>query len=198
MMYWISGYKDTKILVHNGFSSDISDKIFWKHEWDGILCEAPILLGCDLVLQDGNYNCLDFSVQVLIGYWFITYYNPFLYLMWNQIVKQNNILAVVHVFFTNFVTIHGGSRGSGALGPRCWVGDGEQLGEMACFAEGKQICYLYWYQNSSFDLSIMKNIRIHYTHLLGCKQRIINVQQGWRLWSLWISCWGGEGPLNVC
>ena len=111
----------------------------------------------------------------------------------------------INIFEYSFVskiyirhTLVCGSRGSGALGPRCWVGDGEQLGEMACFAEGKQIWYLYWYQNSSFDLSIMKNIRIHYTHLLGCKQRIINVQQGWRLWSLWISCWGGEGPLNVC
>ena len=27
MMYWISGYKDTTILSHNGFSSDILDKI---------------------------------------------------------------------------------------------------------------------------------------------------------------------------
>ena len=33
------------------FSSDISDRIFGKYEWDGSLCEALILMECDLGLQ---------------------------------------------------------------------------------------------------------------------------------------------------
>ena len=63
-MFWNSEYCVSKILSHDSliieyvfhFSSDISDRIFGKHEWDGSCVRPWYLWDVTLVCRDGNYK----------------------------------------------------------------------------------------------------------------------------------------------
>ena len=54
------------------------------------------------------------------------------------------------------------------------------------------MCIRDRYQNVSYDMSIMKN-RGLFTLIILRLWRIIDIQQGCRAWSLWISFWVGGG-----